>query len=86
VAVFVSVLCVCPLKTQALRFTDSSVTFRKGQERNNFIFFVYIFICCSFNGAVGNSDCTASNYWMMMNNELEMLWKEAAVAKFELLT
>jgi hypothetical protein len=60
------------------------VTFRKDQERNNCILFVYVYICCSFDDAVGNSDCVASNCWMVMNNELEMC-KEAVVAKLEVL-
>jgi hypothetical protein len=35
-----------------------------------------------FNDAFSSSDYVASNESMILNNELEWMWKEAAVAKF----
>jgi hypothetical protein len=40
----------------------------------------YLFICSLFNDAFSISDYTASNERMIVNNELERMWKEAVVA------
>jgi hypothetical protein len=37
-------------------------------------------IVCLFNDAVGNSDYTASNNSMAVNNKLETIWNDAVVA------
>jgi hypothetical protein len=44
--------------------------------------FIHSFICNLFNGCVGYTDCRliASNDWMIVNNELERIRKEAAIA------
>jgi hypothetical protein len=39
-----------------------------------------------FNGAVSNSTHTGSNCRMMVENVIEMMWKERAVASFEVLS
>jgi hypothetical protein len=39
----------------------------------------FLFVCALFYDAISNSDNTASNDWMVVNNELEGMWKEAVV-------
>jgi hypothetical protein len=41
---------------------------------------IYLFLYSLFNDAFIISDYTASNERMIANNELERMWKEAAVA------
>jgi hypothetical protein len=40
---------------------------------------IYLF-CNIFNVAVSNLSHVVSNDWKRVNNELEMMWKEAGVA------
>jgi hypothetical protein len=42
--------------------------------------YIYLFICGLFNDAASNSNCMASNDRIIVNNELERIWKEAVVA------
>jgi hypothetical protein len=48
--------------------------------------FIYLFICSLFNNACSSSDYIASNERMIVNYELEMTLKEAAVASFNVLS
>jgi hypothetical protein len=41
--------------------------------------FIYLFICSLFYNTVSNSGYTALNDWMVVNNELDGIWKEAVV-------
>jgi hypothetical protein len=45
--------------------------------------FVCLFVGTLFNDAVSNSDHKVSNCWVIVNNELERMWKEAAPAYFK---
>jgi hypothetical protein len=47
--------------------------------------FILLSVCSLSNIAVSNSDYAVLNDWMTVNNELEMMWKEAVVAQFEVL-
>jgi hypothetical protein len=42
------------------------------------------FICSLFNEEVSNSNFLVSNGWMMMNDVLEGMWKDAAVDYFKI--
>jgi hypothetical protein len=44
-----------------------------------FDLFIWLF-CSSFNDAVGNKNCRASNDWAIVSNELRRVWKERVVA------
>jgi hypothetical protein len=46
--------------------------------------FIYIFIFTLFNGYIGNSHYIASNYWMIVNNELEIMQIGADFASFKI--
>jgi hypothetical protein len=37
---------------------------------------IYLIICSLFNGTVTNSHFIALNGWMIVNNELESMWKK----------
>jgi hypothetical protein len=41
---------------------------------------LHLFISLLFNDAVSSSDCIGSNGGMIVNTELEKMWKEAFVA------
>jgi hypothetical protein len=41
---------------------------------------IYLFICAAFNDAFSSSDYAASNERMIVNNELESMWKESVEA------
>lgn len=43
---------------------------------------VCLFVCTMLSV---NSDCIASDDWMVVNSELARIWKKALVAKFEVL-
>jgi hypothetical protein len=45
---------------------------------------IYFFSC--FNGAVSNTDNVVSDEWMIMNNELERMWKEGVIAYSKVLS
>jgi len=42
-------------------------------------------ICCLFNNAISNSGYTVCNGQTLVNNEMEVMWKEAVMAKFKVL-
>jgi hypothetical protein len=42
----------------------------------------YLFMCSIFNDAVSNSGYIAFNEWLLVNDEMEWMWKEAIVAYF----
>jgi hypothetical protein len=46
----------------------------------------YLFIYSLFNDAFIISDYIASNERMIVNNELESMWKEAVMAQFKVLS
>jgi hypothetical protein len=47
----------------------------------------YLFICSVFKDALGFfPDCTELNARMVVNNELERIWKAVVVAYFKLLS
>jgi hypothetical protein len=48
--------------------------------------FIYLFIYSLFNDAFSISDYIASNKRMIVNNELERMWKETVVAQFKVLS
>jgi hypothetical protein len=41
---------------------------------------IYLFICSLFNNTFSISEYIASNERMIVNNELERMWREADVA------
>jgi hypothetical protein len=43
--------------------------------------YLYLFICSLFNDAANNSYYVALNDRIVVNNELERIWKEAVVAE-----
>jgi hypothetical protein len=45
-----------------------------------------IFFFCLFNTSLNVSDCIAPNDWMVVNSELQRMWKEAVMAQFEILS
>jgi hypothetical protein len=51
----------------------------------NLYLFMYLLICSSFNGAFNNTDYSAFNNWMTVNNELEKLCKGTNIASVEVL-
>jgi hypothetical protein len=58
------------------RYNDRLSRIRYSLRRPN----IYLFIYGLFNDAISSSDYIASNNRMVLNNELEWIWKEAAVA------
>jgi hypothetical protein len=48
--------------------------------------FIYLFIYGLFNDTNSISECNMSGEWMIVNDEFEMMWKEAVMAWFKILS
>jgi hypothetical protein len=66
-------------------FSSNSQEWRNNSEFNRFNY-IYLFFYDVFNNAFSNLDYIESNGRMIVNNELERMRKEAAVALFEVLS
>jgi hypothetical protein len=43
---------------------------------------IFLLLSSLFNDAFGDLGYTESDDWIIMNNELESMWKEEVIAKF----